>query len=157
VGGLSEDLRFRGLIHQVTDETLLEKLDAGGLTAYIGFDPSASSLGVGNLLQLCLLRRLQEAGHRPIALAGSGTGFIGDPSGKSDERNLLSPEELAANVEGVRAQMARFFDFGEGAGANRAVLLDMARFGQPVDLPPGCRQARHDQRDDQEGLGALPT
>jgi tyrosyl-tRNA synthetase len=134
VGGLSEDLRFRGLIHQVTDETLFEKLNAGGMTAYIGFDPSASSLGVGNLLQLCLLRRLQEAGHRPIALAGSGTGFIGDPSGKSDERNLLSHEELAANVEGVRAQMARFFDFGEGAGANRAVLLDNSTWLGSVNL-----------------------
>ncbi len=132
--GLVDDLRFRGLIHQVTDEALFDRLDAGGMTAYIGFDPSASSLGVGNLLQLCLLRRLQEAGHRPIALAGSGTGFIGDPGGKSDERNLLGPEELAANLEGIRAQMARFFDFGPKAGKNRAVLLENAPWLRSLDL-----------------------
>jgi len=134
VSGLGEDLRFRGLIHQVTDDALFDRLDAGGMTAYIGFDPTASSLGVGNLLQLCLLRRLQGGGHRPIALAGSGTGFIGDPGGKSDERNLLSPEELAANVEGIRAQMARFFDFSPGAGETRALLLDNSTWLRPLDL-----------------------
>ncbi len=134
MSGLVDDLRFRGLIHQVTDDALFERLDAGGMTAYIGFDPSAASLGVGNLLQLCLLRRLQEAGHRPIALAGSGTGFIGDPGGKSDERNLLSPDELAANVEGIRAQMARFFDFSAGAGSTRAVLLENATWLTSLDL-----------------------
>jgi tyrosyl-tRNA synthetase len=78
---LSEDLAFRGLIHQVTDPDLLERLDAGGLTVYAGFDPSADSLGVGNMLQLCTLRRFQLAGHRPISLAGGGTGLIGDPGG----------------------------------------------------------------------------
>jgi tyrosyl-tRNA synthetase len=134
VSGLVDDLRFRGLIHQVTDETLFERLDAGGMTLYIGFDPSASSLGVGNLLQLCLLRRLQEGGHRPIALVGSGTGFIGDPGGKSDERNLLSPDELAANIAGIRAQMERFFDFSPGAGAARAVLLENATWLRSLDL-----------------------
>ncbi len=134
MSGLVDDLRFRGLIHQVTDEALFERLDQGGMTVYIGFDPSASSLGVGNLVQLCLLRRLQEAGHRPIALAGSGTGFIGDPGGKSDERNLLSPEELAANVAGIRAQMERFFDFSPGAGATRAVLLENATWLRSLDL-----------------------
>jgi tyrosyl-tRNA synthetase len=123
---LVDDLRFRGLIHQVTDEQVYDRLDAGGLTAYIGFDPSRASLHHGNLVQLCTLRRLQLAGHRPIALAGGGTGFIGDPSGKSDERNLLDPDELAANVEGVRAQMAKLLDFEESAGATRALLLDNA-------------------------------
>ncbi len=134
VPGLVEDLRFRGLIHQVTDEALFEKLDGGSMTVYIGFDPSAPSLGVGNLLQLCLLRRLQEAGHRPIALAGSGTGFIGDPGGKSDERNLLTPEELAANLEGIRSQMARFFDFGAAAGETRALLLENATWLRRLEL-----------------------
>ena len=89
---------------------------------------------MGNLLQLCLLRRLQEAGHRPIALAGGGTGFIGDPSGTSDERNLLSPEELAENVAGIRGQMARFFDFTDVAGRTKAALLenaDLAHLDQP--------------------------
>ena len=126
MSGLVDDLRFRGLVHQVTDETLFERLDRGGVTAYIGFDPSRSSLHHGNLLQLCTLRRLQLAGHRPIALAGGGTGFIGDPSGKSDERNLLDLDELAANVEGVRGQLARLLDFDESAGATQALLLDNA-------------------------------
>ena len=82
---LSEDLAFRGLIHQVTDSDLLNKINQPGLTLYAGFDPSADSLHVGSLLQLCLLRRFQEAGHRPISLAGGGTGMIGDPGGKADE------------------------------------------------------------------------
>jgi len=134
VPGLVEDLRFRGLIVQVTDEALFDKLDAGGLSAYIGFDPTASSLHHGNLLQLCTLRRLQLAGHRPIALAGGGTGFIGDPSGKSDERQLLDVDELAANVEGIRPQLARFLDFTESAGTTRALLADNAAWLTTVSL-----------------------
>ena len=132
--GLVDDLRFRGLIHQVTDEALFAKLDTGGLSAYIGFDPTAPSLHHGNLLQLCTLRRLQLAGHRPITLAGGGTGFIGDPGGKSDERNLLDGDELAANLEGIRAQMARFLDFGESAGPTRALLADNAAWLTTVSL-----------------------
>ncbi len=124
MGSFSDDLRFRGLIHQVTDDGLPDLLDRGPLTAYIGFDPSARSLHVGSLLQLCTLRRLQLAGHRPIALAGGATGMIGDPGGKTGERTLLSPEELAANLEGVAPQLARFLDFSWGAGESRAVLLD---------------------------------
>jgi len=111
---LSEDLRFRGLVHQVTDEHLWERLDGDRLTLYIGFDPSFSSLHVGSLLQLTLLRRFQLAGHRPIALAGGGTGMIGDPGGKSEERQLLSRDVLAANVEAIRAQLARFVDLDDG-------------------------------------------
>ena len=86
---LSEDLTFRGLIHQMTDTDLPKRFDQPGLTVYAGFDPSADSLHVGNLMQLCTLRRFQEAGHRPISLAGGGTGMIGDPGGKQDERQLL--------------------------------------------------------------------
>jgi tyrosyl-tRNA synthetase len=134
VTGLVDDLRFRGLIHQVTDEALFDKLDAGGLSAYIGFDPTAPSLHVGNLLQLCTLRRLQLGGHRPIALAGGGTGFIGDPSGKSDERNLLDVDELATNLEGIRSQIALFLDFTEEAGPNRAVLADNGAWLSTVTL-----------------------
>ncbi len=130
---LVDDLTFRGLIHQLSDQALLERLDAGGLTAYAGFDPSASSLHHGNLLQLCTLRRLQLAGHRPIALAGGGTGFIGDPSGKSDERNLLDLDHLAANVEGVRPQLARLLDFEPSAGPTQALLADNASW--LYDLP----------------------
>ncbi len=131
---LVDDLRFRGLIHQVTDEALFAKLDAGGLSAYVGFDPTASSLHIGNLLQLCTLRRLQLAGHRPIPLAGGGTGFIGDPSGVSDERNLLDLDELAANIEGIRPQLARFLDFTDSAGETRALLADNAAWLGTVSL-----------------------
>ncbi|HYA69232.1 MAG TPA: tyrosine--tRNA ligase, partial [Acidimicrobiales bacterium] len=119
---LAADFAFRGLIHQVTDERLLGLLDAGQMTGYIGFDPTADSLHVGHLLQVCNLRRLQLAGHRPIALAGGGTGMIGDPGGRSEERQLLSDDELAANLVGVRSQLERFLDFD--AGSVSARLLD---------------------------------
>ncbi|HLH99300.1 MAG TPA: tyrosine--tRNA ligase [Acidimicrobiales bacterium] len=118
--GLFDELSWRGLVHQVTDDGLAARLDEEHLTAYIGFDPTADSLHVGHLQQMCTLRRLQEHGHRPIALVGGGTGMIGDPSFKSDERVLLSPEVLDANREGIRAQLARFLDFGD----DRAVLAD---------------------------------
>ncbi|HUY22301.1 MAG TPA: tyrosine--tRNA ligase [Acidimicrobiales bacterium] len=121
---LSADLEFRGLIHQVTDPSVLERLDRGQVTAYIGFDPTADSLHVGSLLQVLMLRRLQEAGHRPIALAGGGTGLIGDPGGKSEERPLLSEDDLKANLAGMRAQLERFLDFDATAGPARALLLD---------------------------------
>jgi len=103
---LFEELQWRGLVHDHTDPVLPQRLDAGGLTAYIGFDPSADSLHIGHLLQVCNLRRLQEAGHRVIALAGGATGMIGDPGGKSEERNLLPPAVLAANLAGIRSQLA---------------------------------------------------
>ena len=123
--GLLDDLRWRGLVHQLTDqETLPGRLDAGGMVLYIGFDPTADSLHVGHLQQLCTLRRYQEAGHRPIALVGGGTGMIGDPSGKSEERNLLGPEELEANRAGIGAQMARFLDIGPGGPAMLADNLE---------------------------------
>jgi tyrosyl-tRNA synthetase len=131
---LTADLEFRGLIHQVTDPTVLDKLNDERLTAYIGFDPTADSLHVGSLLQLCNLRRLQLAGHRPIALAGGGTGMIGDPGGKSEERNLLSVEELAANVAGIRPQLERFLDFSDGPSPSRAILLDNSTWLGSVGL-----------------------
>jgi tyrosyl-tRNA synthetase len=115
MSGLAEDLRFRGLIHQMTDPTLEARLDSDRLTAYTGFDPTADSLHVGHLLQLCNLRRLQLAGHRPIALAGGGTGFIGDPGGRSEERSLLTAESLQANLDGIQRQLERFLDFESGS------------------------------------------
>jgi tyrosyl-tRNA synthetase len=105
--GVFEELQWRGLVHDFTDPSLPERLNAGGLTAYIGFDPTSDSLGVGNLLQICNLRRVQEGGHQAIALAGGATGMIGDPGGKSEERNLLSSDELAMNLAGIRAQLER--------------------------------------------------
>jgi len=121
---LSEDLAFRGLVHQVSDEALWALLDTGAMTAYAGFDPSSDSLHVGNLLGILSLRRLQQAGHRPILLAGGGTGMIGDPGGKSDERPLISREQLAANVAGIRAQLGRFLDLSPAAGEAQGLLLD---------------------------------
>jgi tyrosyl-tRNA synthetase len=115
---LSEDLAFRGLVHQVTDPALLKRLDAGGMTVYAGFDPTADSLHVGNMLQLCTLRRFQLAGHRPISLAGGGTGMIGDPGGKLDERAMLTKEVLSQHLEGIRPQLAQFLDL------SNALLLD---------------------------------
>jgi len=116
---LWEDLQWRGLVNQVTDPELADRLNSDRLTVYAGFDPTASSLGVGNLLQLCTLRRLQEGGHRPVALVGGGTGSIGDPGGKSEERSLLAAEQLEANLAGIRPQLGRFLDFEGGA-----LLLD---------------------------------
>jgi tyrosyl-tRNA synthetase len=123
---LAEDLRFRGLIHQTTDPALEDRLDSDRLTVYSGFDPTADSLHVGHLLQVCNLRRLQLAGHRPIAVAGGGTGYIGDPGGRSDERQLLTEEELQANLKGIHGQLERFIDFGGDRGGSRALLLNNA-------------------------------
>ena len=109
------DLQWRGLIHQTTaDDFLPEWLSTGGRTVYAGFDPTADSLHVGSLLPLMLLRRFQKAGHRPIAIVGGATGMIGDPSGKSAERNLLSPEQLEANIAGIQVQMQKLLDFDSG-------------------------------------------
>ena len=116
----SEDFAFRGLIHQVSDPTLPARLDAGGETVYVGFDPTAASLHMGNLLQLCSLRRLQLAGHRPIALAGSGTGLVGDPGGKTEERPLISPGPNSTPTSRASApQLARFLDFSPGISVRR--------------------------------------
>jgi len=129
-----EDLRFRGLIHQMTDPSLADRLDAGPVTVYAGFDPTADSLHVGSLLQLCTLRRFQAAGHRPIALAGGGTGLVGDPGGKSEERSLLTDEELEANLTGIQRQLGRFVEFGSGAGASAAILANNADWLRPMPL-----------------------
>jgi tyrosyl-tRNA synthetase len=131
---LRDDWQFRGLVYQATDEHLLDRLSLGGVTAYIGFDPTAPSLHLGSLLQLCNLRRLQLAGNRPIALAGGGTGLIGDPSFKASERPLLTSEQLAENVEGIRSQLSRFLDFSADAGASRALLLNNADWLTTISL-----------------------
>ncbi len=117
---LSEDLAFRGLIHQTTDPELPKRLDQPGLTVYAGFDPTADSLHVGNLLQLCTLRRFQEGGHTPISLAGGGTGMIGDPGGRQDERQLLDRDTIESYLEGIRPQLGQFLDL------DRALLLNNA-------------------------------
>jgi tyrosyl-tRNA synthetase len=119
MSGLWEDLSWRGLVHQVTDPALPGLLDQGGLTVYAGFDPTGPSLGVGNFQLIATLMRFERAGHRPIALAGGGTGVVGDPSGKSEERSLLDAHQLAANLAAIHGQLERFVDFDAGA-----VLLD---------------------------------
>ena len=118
-----EDLQWRGLIHQTTaDELLPQWLSSGSRTVYAGFDPTADSLHVGSLLPLMMLRRFQKAGHRPIAIAGGATGMIGDPSGKSAERNLQTPEQLEANLAGIESQMRHVLDFE--CGDESAVLVN---------------------------------
>jgi tyrosyl-tRNA synthetase len=131
---LRDDWQFRGLVHQTTDETILDRLSVGGITAYIGFDPTASSMHLGNLMQVCTLRRLQLAGNRPIALAGGGTGLIGDPSFKAVERPLLTREKIEANLVGIRAQLERFLDFSPSAGATQALLLNNADWLTTIPL-----------------------
>jgi tyrosyl-tRNA synthetase len=109
------ELEWRGLIHQSTDRHALGELLKSPQVVYAGFDPTADSLHCGSLLPLMLLRRFQSFGHRPIALIGGATGMIGDPSGKSEERVLLSTEVLQQNVEGMKSQMSRFLDFDHDA------------------------------------------
>lgn len=118
-----EDLKWRGLIHQTTaDDVLPGWLSSGSRTVYGGFDPTADSLHVGSLLPLMMLRRFQKAGHKPIAIAGGATGMIGDPSGKSAERNLQSPEQLEKNLAGIESQMRHVLDFD--CGDNSAILVN---------------------------------
>ena len=119
-----DELEWRGLIHQTTSPEMREILGKEKVTCYIGFDPSADSLHVGSLLQILLLVRMQQAGHRPIALLGGATGMIGDPSGKSEERNLLDVERVEHNLAGIRAQLEQFID--TSPGEHQAKILNNA-------------------------------
>lgn len=112
---LYDELVARGLIAQVTDEDVIKDLiNNGKATFYIGFDPTADSLHVGHFMALCLMKRLQMAGNKPIALVGGGTAMIGDPSGRTDMRQMMTPETINHNVECFKKQMSRFIDFSEG-------------------------------------------
>ena len=113
--GIYEELVERGLLAQVTDENeIREMVNAGKATFYIGFDPTADSLHVGHFMALCLMKRLQMAGNKPVALVGGGTGMIGDPSGRSDLRKMLTVETIQHNCDCFRKQMERFIHFGDG-------------------------------------------
>ncbi len=113
--GIYEELVERGLLAQVTDEDEIRKMvNAGKATFYIGFDPTADSLHVGHFMALCLMKRLQMAGNKPVALVGGGTGMIGDPSGRTDLRKMMTVETIQHNCECFRKQMERFIHFGEG-------------------------------------------
>ena len=110
-----DELVARGLIAQVTDEKeIRELIDNGKATFYIGFDPTADSLHVGHFMALCLMKRLQEAGNKPIALIGGGTGMVGDPSGRTDMRHMMTPETIQHNCDCFKKQMSRFIDFSDG-------------------------------------------
>ena len=120
---LYDDLVARGLIAQVTNEEEIKKMiNEGKATFYIGFDPTADSLHVGHFMALCLMKRLQMAGNKPIALLGGGTGMIGDPSGKSDMRKMLTPETIQHNIDCFKKQMSRFIDFSDG----KAIMVNNA-------------------------------
>jgi tyrosyl-tRNA synthetase len=126
-----DDLAWRGLVAQTTDPDALRRdLSAGPLTLYAGFDPTAESLHLGNLVPLFALRRFQLAGHRPIALAGGATGFIGDPSGRTAERVLMTADVVAARVTKIRSQMERFLEFGDGP--TDALLADNLDWTAPM-------------------------
>ncbi len=121
--GIYEELQSRGLIAQVTDEPLIRDLiNNGKATFYIGFDPTADSLHVGHFMALCLMKRLQEAGNKPIALIGGGTAMIGDPSGRNDMRSMMTKETINHNVECFKKQMSRFIDFSD----DKALLVNNA-------------------------------
>jgi len=127
-----EELRWRGLLHDIMPETedyLLKNKTAG----YIGFDPTADSLHIGSLVQILILKHFQKAGHNPIALIGGATGMVGDPSGKSAERNLLDEEALAKNVAGVRENLERFLDFDKAAD-NKAELVNNYDWMKDISL-----------------------
>ena len=120
---LYDELVARGLIAQVTDEEEIKELiNNGKAVFYIGFDPTADSLHVGHFMALCLMKRLQMAGNKPIALIGGGTAMIGDPSGRTDMRQMMTPETIQHNVDCFKKQMSRFIDFGEG----KAMLVNNA-------------------------------
>ena len=113
--GIYEELQARGLIAQVTDEERIRDLvNNGKATFYIGFDPTADSLHVGHFMARCLMKRRQEAGNKPIALIGGGTGYIGDPSGRTDMRSMMTPEQIQHNCDCFKKQMSRFIDFSDG-------------------------------------------
>ena len=121
--GIYEELKARGLIAQVTDEEQIRDLvNNGKATFYIGFDCTADSLHVGHFMALCLMKRLQMAGNKPIALIGGGTTMIGDPSGRNDMRKMLTKADIDHNAECFKRQMERFIDFGEG----KAMMLNNA-------------------------------
>src|SRR3989441_2387150 len=126
-----DEFQWRGMLYEATPE-LRDVLAREKVTAYIGFDPSAASLHVGNLLPVMGLARLQRFGHTPIAIAGGGTGLIGDPSGKTKERQLLTHEQVEANLEGIKEQLSRFLDFN--SPNNPARIVNNAEWLGPITM-----------------------
>src|SRR5881409_285516 len=133
----------RGYIHQVTDPAALDALAQKEIvTAYVGFDATAPSLHVGNLVSIMMLRRLQQAGHRPIVLMGGGTTKVGDPSGKDESRKLLTDEEIFNNIAGIRRVFEQFLTFGDGP--SDAVMANNADWLDTLEYVPFLREVgRH--------------
>ena len=132
-----EELQRRGLIAQVTDENEISRMiNEGKATFYIGFDPTADSLHVGHFMALCLMKRLQMAGNKPIVLLGGGTGMIGDPSGKTDMRKMLTKEDIDHNIACFKKQMSRFIDFSE----DKAVMVNNADWLLDLNYVDGMRE-----------------
>jgi len=129
---LIEELRWRGLLHDIMPGTE-EQLNKEMTTGYVGFDPTADSLHIGSLVPILLLQHLQKAGHKPIALVGGATGMVGDPSGKSEERNLLNEEQLQRNIAGVKAQLEKFLDF-DPAKPNAAEMANNYDWFKPISF-----------------------
>lgn len=128
------EFEARGLIHDTTDrEALAEALQSGMVTVYVGFDPTADSLHLGNFVPIMALRRMQLAGHKPIALVGGSTGMVGDPGGRSEERNLLDADTLAHNLKGISAVLRRFLDFDSDA-PNTAEMVNNFDWTGPVSV-----------------------
>ncbi|MFL0800001.1 MAG: tyrosine--tRNA ligase [Agarilytica sp.] len=167
--GLIADLKARGLVSQMTGEdTLVDYLSSGSRTLYCGFDPTADSLHIGSLVPLLTLKRFQLAGHRPLALVGGATGLIGDPSGKSQERNLNTPDIVANWVDKLKAQVSQFIDFESGANAAKVVnnldwtsnlnVLDFLRnVGKNFSVNNMIQKESVKQRIDREGEGISYT
>lgn len=129
---LLEDLKYRGIIYQMTDEEeIKELLDNEQVSIYCGADPTADSLHIGHLVPFLTLRRFQDYGHRPVVLIGGGTGMIGDPSFKAEERQLLTEEQIDRNVEGIKEQMGRVFNFED---ENSAVLVNNKDWLKEISL-----------------------
>ncbi len=137
---LYEELQARGLIAQTTDaDKVAEMINNGKATFYIGFDPTADSLHVGHFMALCLMRRMQKYCNRPIALLGGGTAMIGDPSGKTDMRKMMTKETIQHNADCFKKQMSRFIDFSDGKALmlnNADWLLDLTMWSCCVRWAP---------------------
>ena len=154
--GLIPELRWRGMFHDASEGLEARLASNQPITAYIGFDPTGPWLHIGHLVPIFGLIQLQRRGGRPIALMGGGTGMVGDPSGRSSERNLQSFDAIEANVASMRPQLERMLDFDGPQRRGHGQQRPLAGAGQAARLPPGRGQALHDPVHALQGLGPDP-